>query len=624
MAFESSNRSTLVAASALVACVIFGVAATSPATSSLHTATATGISTTGTSGVVTYRPVVGGAMARPSMAMPAMQQVEQEAAMTTAQPAAGLAQLAKVSSTAVLAVGAVLFAVARLFSNSAAPRQLQAMDLTNANVGVYGATKTMAMAAVTSSTDGPLKEKAPGVLFNRIAREWRCKWTANEDLSAAQAVLDKYLPKLKAMNGAEVQRVVCGGCKDFKVVTSVPAGDFGEWEGAAFDPEAEFLAELGAIEGISQVETQMYTFQTMENAEVPNGEYQDVTTGVQFNRIAREWRCKWSDEKDSYSLVEAQKVIDELVPQLRGMPGAEVQRVVCGGCKDLKVITSIPAADYAAWQEIRFKPEENFLNEVTSIKGISQVEVQTYTLESLTGPVPAGSAEYSEKAPGVFFNRIAREWRCKWSLDDDKASLAAAQKVLDKYFPTLEKMEGVQVQRVVCGGCVDFKVVTSVPADKFDAWKDAEFTPEADFIAELSAIEGISQVETQMYTLQPLDGTVVNEPPMSEKAPGVNFNRVAREWRCKWSDDNDSASLVAAQKVLDAYLPQLNGRTGARVQRVVCGGCKDFKVITSVPANDFGMWQDEDFTPEDKFLRELKAIEGISQVETQMYTFQTL
>jgi predicted TPR repeat methyltransferase len=492
----------------------------------------------------------------------------------------------------------------------------------------YGTDRPIAMAAATATVEeSDMVEKAPGVLFNRVAREWRCKWSADDDqasLVAAQKVLDKHLAALKSLDGVEVQRVVCGGCKDFKVVTSVPAADFGAWENAAHAPEAEFLAELEAIDGISQVETQTYTFQTLEAAPVPDGPLQEKAPGVMFNRVAREWRCKWSDDKDSASLVEAQQVIDELLPQLRALPGAQVQRVVCGGCKDLKVITSVPAENFAAWQEVRFKPEENFLNEVTSIRGITQVEVQTYTLQSLTGPVPPGSPEMNEKAKGVYFNRVAREWRCKWSPDDDEASLVAAQKLLEKYLPKLEAMEGVQVQRVVCGGCKDFKIMTSVPADAFGGWMDAEFAPEAEFLEELKAIPGISQVETQMFTLQPLDGTPVVESEMKEKAPGVLFNRVAREWRCKWSDDNNDASLVAAQKVLDAYLPALTARTGARVQRVVCGGCKDFKVVTSVPADDFGVWMDEDFSPEDKFLEELKKIEGISQVETQMYTFQTL
>lgn len=62
-------------------------------------------------------------------------------------------------------------------------------------------------------------------------------------------------------------------------------------------------------------------------------------------------------------------------------------------------------------------------------------------------------------------------------------------------------------------------------------------------------------------------------------AEGVDFDTVAREWRCKWSPDNDKASLVAAQKALEAVLPEIKKIDGVQnVERVVCGGCLDFKV----------------------------------------------
>jgi hypothetical protein len=63
---------------------------------------------------------------------------------------------------------------------------------------------------------------------------------------------------------------------------------------------------------------------------------------------------------------------------------------------------------------------------------------------------------------GVEFDTIAREWRMKWSADNDKKSLADVQKTLDKLIPTIKKIEGVKsVQRVVCGGCQDYKVCIS-------------------------------------------------------------------------------------------------------------------------------------------------------------------
>ena len=59
-----------------------------------------------------------------------------------------------------------------------------------------------------------------GVAFEAVAREWRCKYSPGESggpgdsasLKACQALLDEYLPKLKALPGAEVTRQVCGGC----------------------------------------------------------------------------------------------------------------------------------------------------------------------------------------------------------------------------------------------------------------------------------------------------------------------------------------------------------------------------------------------------------------------------
>ena len=64
---------------------------------------------------------------------------------------------------------------------------------------------------------------------------------------------------------------------------------------------------------------------------------------------------------------------------------------------------------------------------------------------------------------GVEFNIIAREWRMKWSGDNDKASLAACQAEINKVLPAIKQVNGVKkVQRVVCGGCLDFKIIVSL------------------------------------------------------------------------------------------------------------------------------------------------------------------
>ena len=61
----------------------------------------------------------------------------------------------------------------------------------------------------------------------------------------------------------------------------------------------------------------------------------------------------------------------------------------------------------------------------------------------------------------------------------------------------------------------------------------------------------------------------------------VSFDTIAREWRCKWSDDNDKASLEALQELLEANLEAIKKVEGVEVQRVNCGQRKYFKIYLS-------------------------------------------
>ena len=128
----------------------------------------------------------------------------------------------------------------------------------------------------------------------------------------------------------------------------------------------------------------------------------------------------------------------------------------------------------------------------------------------LRRPAPKNARFVPTRAMGqitenVGFDSIAREMRCKWSADNDKASLSALQGVLEKHLPALKAVKGSKgVQRVVCGGCLDFKIITTLDADSFGAWEGANFEPEASILAEMKAIDGVSLVETQTFTLMPM------------------------------------------------------------------------------------------------------------------------
>ncbi len=56
----------------------------------------------------------------------------------------------------------------------------------------------------------------------------------------------------------------------------------------------------------------------------------------------------------------------------------------------------------------------------------------------------------------------------------------------------------------ICKQCLDFKIITSLVSESFESWEQDAFKPEADFITRVSAIEGVSAVETQTYTIMPV------------------------------------------------------------------------------------------------------------------------
>jgi len=108
---------------------------------------------------------------------------------------------------------------------------------------------------------------------------------------------------------------------------------------------------------------------------------------------------------------------------------------------------------------------------------------------------------------------------------------------------------------------------------------------------------------------------------MASITSNVSYDTVAREWRCKWSGDAEKASLSALQDQLKAFESKIKSVKGVKkVQRIVCGGCLDFKVITSLDAASFGAWAEAGFAPEPEVLEAWKKIPNVSTVETQTYT----
>ena len=137
----------------------------------------------------------------------------------------------------------------------------------------------------------------------------------------------------------------------------------------------------------------------------------------------------------------------------------------------------------------------------------------------------------------------------------------------------------------------------------------------------------IASIVTQATAFAPTTAPKVFRRNMSTNAVplangAMSFDRVCREWRCKYTGDKaTSESLEKIAALVEEYLPQIKAvSSGATVNRLVCGACLDFKLMTTVPLDDFGPWEEKGYAPEAEFLEKLKAIDGVSQVETQTIT----
>ena len=87
--------------------------------------------------------------------------------------------------------------------------------------------------------------------------------------SHVPSVIDAHLHRFRALSGLEsIHRVVCGDCHDFKLIVTLHESNFAVWECDEFTFEADVVKQLEAIDGVSAIESQTYTFTDLTKEEV--------------------------------------------------------------------------------------------------------------------------------------------------------------------------------------------------------------------------------------------------------------------------------------------------------------------------------------------------------------------
>ena len=103
------------------------------------------------------------------------------------------------------------------------------------------------------------------------------------------------------------------------------------------------------------------------------------------------------------------------------------------------------------------------------------------------------------QAPDILYDMVAREWRCKVATRD---GLGVAQRAWAAFSEQTRQIPGVvRVQRLCCGTCLDFRIVVTMKADAYKAWKSREHHPESEVLDALRASEGCSEVRSQLLSI---------------------------------------------------------------------------------------------------------------------------
>ena len=144
---------------------------------------------------------------------------------------------------------------------------------------------------------------------------------------------------------------------------------------------------------------------------------------MQFENVAREWRCKWKDDGGGNAVCET--------PVPRGkMASCSPQQ-----CQERpRAAARLGQADLIGLLTARWNPRLH-------------VQVMTCTCHVTC--------------------HMHMHMICTSAGKASSAALVEIADLVDEYLPKLKALEGAVVNRAVCGGCLDFKIATTVPLATF-------------------------------------------------------------------------------------------------------------------------------------------------------------
>jgi len=211
-------------------------------------------------------------------------------------------------------------------------------------------------------------------------------------------------------------------------------------------------------------------------------------TGIMFDTLGLEVRCKWNDKE---ALGKLQTMFDGELEALKAR--GEVKRIVCGDCNDFKVVVLVSANDANL-------DMSDLAGKMGAVEGTTDHATQVYTFMTVQDNEVEGKCEASSITDGVTFDCVAREIRCKF--DKEKKEIAGAIQSCVTELLKSPTVANCKIYRIVCGGCGDFKMIFANVATDYENFLKNFGEVEAAFLEQLKTIQGTTDHETQTFTMK--------------------------------------------------------------------------------------------------------------------------
>ena len=111
---------------------------------------------------------------------------------------------------------------------------------------------------------------------------------------------------------------------------------------------------------------------------------------------------------------------------------------------------------------------------------------------------------------------------------------------------------------------------------------------------------------------------------------GLEYTTICREWRCKFSEWPSSRDVEVTSRIVadcvaayESIKDEVKSNEGVlAVRQLMCSTCCDYKIMVTMDADVYDQWKQKSHYPEEKFLAQLQAIEGVDSAEAQLMSIK--